>query len=763
MAVAAVTMGTSFTASALKPYTPKVEAKFKVESDLTCKMNVTVTAPANESVLSGGGWWSYEVEGDPLPEGTVMTINLTRNCSSLGESDIPILTQENVTPGQVIEITDTNADNPLQQGYKYTYYCTASITEGEVTETSSEGYSSSTLFGVTIDMPKDYEVVKNENSGATITYSVPTTYSETETLPVPVTSMALYRLGEYDSKPATGAEPIQTIENPAVGEPVVFTDPDAVGNGKNRWYIQATCSLGTGGMSISKWLGYGRPANVSDLTGVAEGTGVKLTWTAPTYSQDSSEGAEFDPAMTHYKLYRTFGYGSEVLICEDVAETTYTDNAEDVTEPVKLNYRIVPFNVAGEGSGSYANGTYASDKPFVVGPLYTLPFEENVSENKKSDKLWLTEKVSGAVDWEFLKPFNVGNSYNPTATVEGMDGTGVVGVNYAYPYNYSAKSDVKSKLTSYGIDFSKVGKPVLSFYYYAIPATQTKFDVIAIADGVETVIGTIAISDDTDLNTFAWTADNWRLKEYDLSEYAGAADFRIAFSAWYENDTKNSLMISKVNITDNSTFVVDGVRYAISMADVDPTQVTAVAYEGTGDTMTVPATVTYNEYTYDVTDVAESAFAGHSKLVNATVEAPNIHAKAFENCPVLAKVVMGEATRSIMDRAFGDCAMLKRVEFAASPKPTVAADAFQGIHAECTGQCPDSEYANYEADPAMDAIDFDVPSGVAGIFAADAMVNVYTIEGARVLTNAPVSAMRNLAPGIYVVANGEKTAKVVIR
>lgn len=54
MAVAAMATGTSLTASALKPYTPEVEASFKVNDDLSCMMNVTVTAPSCESAMSGG-------------------------------------------------------------------------------------------------------------------------------------------------------------------------------------------------------------------------------------------------------------------------------------------------------------------------------------------------------------------------------------------------------------------------------------------------------------------------------------------------------------------------------------------------------------------------------------------------------------------------------------------------------------------------------------------------------------------------------------
>lgn len=703
-----------------------------------------------------------------------MTINVTRSCYAMGETQIPVLTKENVTPGEVIEFTDNNEEHPQELGKSYIYYCTASITDGDTTETSSEGESSSTLFGLKIDMPSDFEYLPIPGGGVTIKMTAPSTYNGTDPLPVPLTSMELYRLEGYASEPAEGAEPIQTLENPVAGEAVEFIDPNAVDNAKNRWYVKAFSSMGTGSKAFYTWLGYGSPSAVTNLVGVAEGKGVKLSWDAPTYSQDSYDGADFDPSMTRYKIYRTFGYNDETLIADDIAETTFTDTAEDLTEPLNLNYKVVPYNVAGEGSGTYPNNTYASALPFVIGDLYSLPFAENVTVDGKSDKLWTADKPSGATEWTFKNPYPVGNTYNPVATVEGYDNTGVMGVNYAYPYDYTSKPNVKSTITTYGINFTEVGAPKLRFYYYAIPSNDSKFDVIAIADGVETVLETIAVSDDAS-DTFAWSADNWRLKEYDLAEYAGAADFRIAFASYYEA-TKHNVMISKLSIVDDApaapSFVVDGVKYTLIDVVDTPDQaegeavnpkVVASAYVGTADTMTVPATVTYEETTYDVTAIDEAAFAGNSVIKDVTVEAPVIITGAFENCPALEKVAMSENTSTIAARAFAGCAALHRVEFLASPMPEVAADAFEGIHPDCTGKCPDAEYYNYIANEALSGIKFDLPSGIDNLLGNGSLVNVFSIEGVKVLRNADASALRSLAPGIYVVSNGEKTAKIVIR
>ena len=183
-----------------------------------------------------------------------MTISVTRSCSKAGESGISVLNQEGVTPGQVISLIDNSTDHPLQPGYSYTYYCTASITLDDTTETSTE-VNSSSKFGMTFDMSSDAEVTENADGTVTIKYTLPSTYGGSEAIPVPLTSVSIYRLGQYDSSPASGAEPFQTIDNPEKGSVVVFTDDTPTLNKKNKWYITAKCDLGDGSAKVSGWVG----------------------------------------------------------------------------------------------------------------------------------------------------------------------------------------------------------------------------------------------------------------------------------------------------------------------------------------------------------------------------------------------------------------------------------------------------------------------------------------------------------------------------
>lgn len=538
-------------ASALKPYKPEIAVKFVVTSELKGEMHLDVTAPTAESV-PGAYFWSPESAGDPLPDGTTMTISVTRSCSKAGESGISVLNQDGVTPGQVINLIDNSTDHPLQPGYSYTYYCTASITQDDTTEKSTEVYGSS-KFGMTFDMSSDVELTENSDGTVTIKYTLPSTYGGSEVIPVPLTSVSIYRLGQYDSSPASGAEPFKTIESPEKGTVVEFIDDAPTMNKQNNWYIMAKCDLGDGSQKVSGWVGYDVPYGASAVKAVQNGKGMALSWTAPTVGQNSYYGSKFDPAQTRYRIYRTQGYSKDTwtMIAEDLAETEYTDDAGDLEAPVKINYAVEAYNSIGAGSSAYPEGTDNYKQPFVVGPFYSLPFEENVTVDKKTDNVWLPENPNGGDTWLFMNPFKVGKSYSLTATVEGPDGNGVMGINYT-DYGYKL-AGTKNTLSSYGIDLSHAGKPVLRFSYYAIPGNDTQFDVVAIKDGVQEVLRNIKISDGIEVDGFAWNSDNWKPVEIDLTDYAGTPDFRIGFGSWFESENgKHTTMISAVSIKDEN-------------------------------------------------------------------------------------------------------------------------------------------------------------------------------------------------------------------
>ncbi|MDE6392505.1 MAG: leucine-rich repeat domain-containing protein [Muribaculaceae bacterium] len=760
-------------AHAVKPYKPEISAGFSLNSENKGVVSLTVTAPSAESVTTSMGWMTFESAGDPLPEDTRMTVTVTRTCTSLGESKIPVATIENVEPGQVLSFDDDQNEYPHQTGYSYTYYCKAAVVSDGSGDESTE-VSASVKFGITPDMASSCVVTENADGSVTVELVAPSTYNSTEPIPVDLDVMEVYRLGEYDSSPSSGAEPFVVITSPQKGETVQFTDDAPAVDRLNNWYVKVKCSLGETGRKYTGWVGYDKPRPVTGVSASVGPDGVALAWTAPSSGQNDYNGSKFDPTQTRYRIYRVFDYSTDtwVMIAEDISETVYLDSGEDLSEPVKINYAVVAYNTVGTASSAHPNNTLASTQPYVVGPQYTLPFEENVSEDKKTDRLWLADDNSGT--WVFRKPFVVGKSYTPTATVEGPGGAGVLGVNYT-DYGYP-KADVKNALTSHSIDFSDVASPVLKFSYYAIPSNDTQFEVRAVADGDTVVLRTIKISEGITFSGFSWENDNWREVTIGLEEFGGAKDFRIVFASWYES-AAHTTMISGVSIVDKGEetglFIVDGVKYAVIPLenqimenysdDLPADKVAAIKYVGDAPEASVPQTVNGYGVDYLVERVAERAFAGNMAVREVSVAAHTTDEAAFEGCPSLEKVSLLEGVRVIGSRAFADCVSLKRVEFFSTPVPEVAADAFTGIHEECTGSCPAEDYADYIAHESLRSIAFEPPTGVGLLFDNAATADVFTLDGVCVLRQAEASDIATLAPGVYIVRAGGRAVKTVIR
>ena len=77
----------------------------------------------------------------------------------------------------------------------------------------------------------------------------------------------------------------------------------------------------------------------------------------------------------------------------------------------------------------------------------------------------------------------------------------------------------------------------------------------------------------------------------------------------------------------------------------------------------IPATVTFNEKTYDVTSIGKYAFYGCSSLTSVTIPdgVTTIGSSAFEGCSALEKVTIPDGVTSIGDYAFSGCSSLTSV------------------------------------------------------------------------------------------------------
>ena len=107
-------------------------------------------------------------------------------------------------------------------------------------------------------------------------------------------------------------------------------------------------------------------------------------------------------------------------------------------------------------------------------------------------------------------------------------------------------------------------------------------------------------------------------------------------------------------------FLVDGIRYSVlSNSEVEVTGLE----NDIVDNITIPATIEYNNVTYTVTRIGESAFSNCSGLTSVTIpnSVESIGASAFNGCSGLTSVTIPNSVESIGAWAFNGCSGLTSV------------------------------------------------------------------------------------------------------
>ena len=109
---------------------------------------------------------------------------------------------------------------------------------------------------------------------------------------------------------------------------------------------------------------------------------------------------------------------------------------------------------------------------------------------------------------------------------------------------------------------------------------------------------------------------------------------------------------------------VDGIYYYFSStySETKTAEVRANPNKYTGD-ITIPATVTYNDVTYNVTSIGKEAFYHCYGLTSVTIpnSVTSIGTYAFGNCSGLTSVTIGESLSIIENNAFSGCSSLTSI------------------------------------------------------------------------------------------------------
>lgn len=114
----------------------------------------------------------------------------------------------------------------------------------------------------------------------------------------------------------------------------------------------------------------------------------------------------------------------------------------------------------------------------------------------------------------------------------------------------------------------------------------------------------------------------------------------------------------------------------------------------------IPAVVTINGITYQVTSIASGAFSGCSKLKNVTIgkNVTTIGAKAFYKCTSLTRITIPAKVSKIDRQAFYGCKKLKSITIKTKKltAKSVGSKAFKGIYAKASIKVPKGKLKNYK-------------------------------------------------------------------
>lgn len=543
-------------AEGLVPGSPSLEMSFEIADDVG-KVTGVVTAPVNDSQ------WAA------LADTVRMDIRIVRSCYALEETDCPVITFEDLAPGESRTFID-NADPAWQYGYFYTYNAYASIDGNE----GYQGYGSmqpGVSFSFAYGSVTATSVPEGDSFTVDISAVVPdkTGGYPAEPIPVDMTALEFYRVT------SDGNVLLGTVDNPEKGETYHYVDKTPTVNSRNAYLVKCVSKFGFAESQTEVYVGLDVPSAPYPVITEAVDGGYKISWTAPTTGMNYGS---IDTEQTRYNVYRCWGRAEDERekIADAIDATEYVDYGTDMEFPRAVSYLVEALNNVGVGGSSSAPFTYS----LLIGPAYRLPFVDTFDGG--FDKVWSFENTSYYASWGAAEYAVYGDN---DERVNPVDGTGLAYVDFSSSW-IAAGSE--ATMSSYKIDMSKAVAPWLSFQAYMIPGCGIELKPQVSVNGDEYAdLAVIALSDTTNAG--------WKKFNFDLSAYAGKYDVSIRFDAAMRTPG-GAAIIDAVKVLDYPAVTAvsveynpDGCEAVLSWEDPSTEYCKVTGYEGFVDGESVGA------------------------------------------------------------------------------------------------------------------------------------------------------------------------------
>jgi hypothetical protein len=161
--------------------------------------------------------------------------------------------------------------------------------------------------------------------------------------------------------------------------------------------------------------------------------------------------------------------------------------------------------------------------------------------------------------------------------------------------------------------------------------------------------------------------DRWSFTDHSAILYVPDFSVELYKSANYWNNFSNIVGIP-------ITFELDGIHYRAK----DTSSVSVIANPNEGiyytDTVVIPESATYEEWTFVVTSIENNAFDDCAELTSVTIgdSVHRIGEQAFQGCTNLIEVTIGSGVTEIGEKAFNYCNALQTVTCRSTAPPVMA-------------------------------------------------------------------------------------------
>lgn len=504
-------------------------------------------------VLTTTAPW-YDSNKNPLPEDTRMSIEVTRYDYETWTNEGVIYTSEAIyAPGEEIVFTDRTC----VLGGDYRYNIIACIGDHK----SSKYAGACTIMAAVIPPKAAYFDGASEYGKAPISLELVanTLNADGTEFDFDINRIYISRVAlEIESYSQSAEEVVKEWNGPFEnGEKLYFDDYDVQEGYKYAYYAYQECALGKSNAYPSGYimLGPDKPKNVSDLkVEPMENNNVLITWTE---SNKGYDGGYVDLSQVTYEVQRCYSYSEAISLGTVTGETRFVDNLDDLDRQVSIFYRVIPSNSVGVGYDRTSDS-------FVAGPADQLPFYEyfnkRTSYSAGAEHIWSNTEIAGGASWytSTMGYIDVDGDY---VTVRPMDYNEA---DYAADalvtcMLYETGNPMEAYYTSGDISLEGHSNPVLTFYYYAVPNSDTRLgvDIVGHYDGES---GIMPLADDVEEESYSlWESTlgatgetGWTKVTVNIQGFSNTPSVRLRFVGGCDADTRNitSLLVDNISIVD---------------------------------------------------------------------------------------------------------------------------------------------------------------------------------------------------------------------